>query len=65
MKYRGPSLSGKRVLLVEDVLTTGATTSASAYTLFQAGALSVDVIALARAHVWTKHRAKIADIFSD
>lgn len=39
---------GKRILLVDDVLTTGATASACARTLKKAGAKSVDVVAFAR-----------------
>jgi predicted amidophosphoribosyltransferase len=41
-------VKGKRVLLVDDVLTTGATASASARALKRAGAASVVVLALAR-----------------
>lgn len=41
-------VKGKRVLLVDDVLTTGATASASARALKRAGAASVFVLALAR-----------------
>jgi ComF family protein len=41
-------LKGRRVLLVDDVLTTGATASASARALKRAGAASVFVLALAR-----------------
>jgi ComF family protein len=42
-------LKGKRVLLVDDVLTTGATANACAFVLKQAGAVRVDVLTLARA----------------
>lgn len=41
-------LAGKRVLLVDDVMTTGATVSASARVLLRAGAAAVDVVTLAR-----------------
>lgn len=41
---------GKRVLLLDDVITTGATIRAAAAALLDAGALRVDVLALAR--VW-------------
>lgn len=40
-------IAGKRVLLVDDVITTGATISAAARTLLEAGASQVDVLALA------------------
>ena len=41
-------LSGKRVLLVDDVMTSGATANACAEVLLAAGAASVDVLAAAR-----------------
>jgi len=46
---QGASLEGQRVLLVDDVMTTGATASACARALKQAGARYVAVLTLARA----------------
>jgi predicted amidophosphoribosyltransferase len=42
-------LRGKHVVVVDDVITTGATAEACARVLKRAGAASVDVLALARA----------------
>jgi ComF family protein len=46
--HRPAAVEGKRVLLIDDVLTSGATANACAVTLIHAGATSVDVLALAR-----------------
>jgi ComF family protein len=43
-----PDIRGRRVLLVDDVVTTGATVSACADTLAQAGASRINVLAFAR-----------------
>jgi ComF family protein len=46
----GCRLEGSRVLLVDDTLTTGATCSEASRTLKQAGAATVAVAVIARAH---------------
>jgi ComF family protein len=45
----GPAVRGRRILLVDDVVTTGATAAACTEALLEAGASSVSVVALARA----------------
>jgi phosphoribosylpyrophosphate synthetase len=56
-------LKGKRVLLVEDVITTGATIAAACHTLYEAGATSIDVVALAQASVWRRFRQRVFSLF--
>jgi ComF family protein len=46
-KHLRPRLKGRNVLLIDDVVTTGATIDACARTLKRAGATRVDVLALA------------------
>ena len=42
-----PRLSGKRVLLVDDVLTTGSTANAASRALLRGGAAAIDVLTFA------------------
>jgi predicted amidophosphoribosyltransferase len=58
------SLAGKRILLIEDVITTGATIAAAVSTLHRAGAHEVDVLALAQTPVWRRFRSRIHTIFA-
>lgn len=43
-----PQVEGRRILLIDDVLTTGATANAAARALLRAGARQVDVLTFAR-----------------
>lgn len=51
----GLNLNGRTVLLVDDVLTTGATASACTDVLLKAGAKAVDVVVFARVGETTAH----------
>ena len=45
---RKAEVAGRRLILVDDVLTSGATSDACAWTLLRAGARSVDLLVFAR-----------------
>lgn len=52
-------LRDRSVLLIDDIITTGSTIHEAALTLREAGALTVDVLALARLPLWSNCRGKI------
>jgi predicted amidophosphoribosyltransferase len=45
-------VSGQRILLIDDVMTTGATAASAARALLEDGALRVSVLTVARASKW-------------
>ena len=57
-------VAGKRILLFDDVVTTGASIFTAAAVLQKAGALSVDVISLARSRQFQRNRV-LASIYRD
>lgn len=57
--YADKRVRGERILLIDDVITTGASVGAASYALKCAGAISVDVISLARGSIWQRCRGRI------
>jgi predicted amidophosphoribosyltransferase len=53
------SLAGKTILLIDDVITTGATSTAAGLELYAAGARAVDLLALARSPLWQTNRLRV------
>lgn len=62
-------LMNKKLLLVDDVVTTGATATSAAMCLMQAGAASVSLITLSRAQSWGGFRwsieKKLVSVYKD
>ncbi len=54
------AVQGARVLLVDDVMTTGATSSSAAKALLDAGAATVSLFVLARSATFQRFRAKLS-----
>lgn len=54
----GTDLTGRRVLLIDDIITTGATASACALALLEAGAVEVTAVAIAAAEELPKSQKK-------
>lgn len=52
-------LKGQKILLLDDVATTGATSTAASVALLKAGAASVDLVTLARSQLWSKFRWEV------
>jgi len=60
LKVTKPELVlGANVLLIEDVITTGITAVSAGNAILNAGACSVDILALARAPSWQRLRARV------
>lgn len=60
---RPDRVRNRRILLVEDVVTTGATIQAATHLLLSHGAASVDIVALAQTNVWRRFRRRLFEIF--
>ena len=57
------AIAGKRILLIDDVITTGATSATLTKCFYAAGARSVDLYVLARSCTWHEYRYRIYSTF--
>lgn len=58
-KASDTDIAGKNILLIDDVITTGATATSATLTLLNAGAAAVDLLVLTRANNFAEHRRLI------
>ena len=56
-------VANKRILLIEDVITSGATIYSAANELYKGGAAQVDILALARSEAWNEWRGRITSSY--
>ena len=63
--YTKSSYEGLRVLVIDDVLTTGSTACACAKALRKAGAIDVAALTVAGSHVYRRQRKKILHYFEE
>ena len=59
-RFLAPRIPGAKVLLLDDVVTTGLSVAAAAHALKTAGASQVDLISLCRAPNWRNYRFAVA-----
>jgi len=57
-RVSGSNLMGKNILLIDDVVTTGATSYAAIIALLDSGVANVDLFSLARSPRWANHRIR-------
>ncbi len=61
--FAGKIAAGKKILLIDDVVTTGATTAAAKFALSSVGADSVDIYSLARSRSYDRFQGRIYNAF--
>lgn len=56
--FRAEPIQGKKIIIVDDVVTTGATVETAAKILYQAGAAKIGIISLIRSDTWSIYRTR-------